>query len=387
MSTLEGDKLIKTTNTEPPVLLFVSCNRQPNTQRGWKTMPEHRVAKGPAHNSLLVSTEKYRSTQTSPPPLQNLSAWGWMMPSCSSTVETTSHNQPRKVPAQDTEDGVHNSPAAETPFATKPMVKGAAGTHQPSASLAHSQGDVGPVGFPGSAHRFPVLPFPFLLFRLKAMPLQTLHSPQAKIIWLGALRESRTECIVIKNRRNVSFAKFYTWRMPEYKIPQSQTSWQSVFWLLVLSSLHAGLSPDFPLRRRGYHIWKKTGIKNTFSNQTTGGKCASQFFSRVLVEYFESSCQSTFSKTEYLFRARETVSRSLLSLTGFTPKSACKASSYTGVFRKAVVSSPHRHSSLGQHVFPRSEGERSSVLSQKTIKSRNEADQDKYLHTPANTTS
>lgn len=143
------------------------------------------------------------------------------MPPCSSTVETNSLNQPKKVPAQNTVDGVHNSPAAETSFATKPMVKGAAGTHQPSLSLAHSQGDVGPVGFSGSAHCFPVLPFPFLLLKLKAMPLQLFHTPQARIIWLGALRESRTEWTVLKNRRNVSFAKFYTWRMAVYKISQS----------------------------------------------------------------------------------------------------------------------------------------------------------------------
>lgn len=98
-------------------------------------------------------------------------------------------------------------------------------------------------------------------------------------------------------------------------------------------------------------------------------------------------CYSVAKQSEYLFGARGTVSRSLLSLTGFTPESACKASSYTGVFRKAVVSSPHSHSSLGQHIFARLEGERPSMLSQKTIKSRNEADQDRFLHTRANTTS
>lgn len=42
---------------------------------------------------------------------------------------------------------------------------------------------------------------------------------------------------------------------------------------------------------------------------------------------------------------------------------------------------------LGQQVFARLEGERPSTLSQQITKSRNEADQDKYIHTPANTTS
>lgn len=85
------------------------------------------------------------------------------------------------------------------------------------------------------------------------------------------------------------------------------------------------------------------------------------------------------------------MSSSLLSLTGFTPKPACRASSYTTVlhcptvFRRAMVSSHHRHSSLGQHIFARLEGERPSTLSQKTMKIRNEAFQDQYLHTPANT--
>lgn len=88
MSTKEGARLIKTRNPELPILWFVSCNRQLSTQRGWKAIPEHKVAKGQAQNSLPVSAKKYRTTQTSPPLLQNLSAWGWIMPPCSSCVET-----------------------------------------------------------------------------------------------------------------------------------------------------------------------------------------------------------------------------------------------------------------------------------------------------------
>lgn len=37
MSTLDGDRLIKTRNLELPILLFSSCNRQPNTQRVQKS--------------------------------------------------------------------------------------------------------------------------------------------------------------------------------------------------------------------------------------------------------------------------------------------------------------------------------------------------------------
>lgn len=157
-------------------------------------MLEHRAAKGPVHNFLPVSIKKYRPTQTSPSLLQNLSARGWRMSPCSPTVEITSHNQPKQVPAQDTADGVHNSPAAETPFATKPMVKGAEGTHQPSASLAHSHCDIGLVGSPGSAHRFPVISFPFMLFRLNA-PATISHPSGKDYLTGGAERQqNRMDC-------------------------------------------------------------------------------------------------------------------------------------------------------------------------------------------------
>lgn len=196
------------------------------------------------------------------------------MPACSSTVETTSHNQASKVPAQDTVDGVHHSPGAETPFATNPIVKRAAGTCQPSASLTHSQGNVDAVGFPGGAHCFPVLSP-----SLQSNDLQPLHTPQARIIWLGVLRGSRTEWTVLKYRRNVSFAKFYTWRMPGYKKPP-------VVNILTVSFLTG--SYTFPSQRAvsrlslevtwSLHI-KENRHKNILSNQTTGGKCASLLFS------------------------------------------------------------------------------------------------------------
>lgn len=112
-------------------------------------------------------------------------------------METTSHNQSNKVPAQDTVDGVHNSPAAETPFATKPTVKRAAGTHQPSASLAHSQGEVGPVGFSGGAHCFSPLSASALQAQSNA-PTTTSH-PSGKGYPTGGTEREQNRMDCAKN--------------------------------------------------------------------------------------------------------------------------------------------------------------------------------------------
>lgn len=86
------------------------------------------------------------------------------------------------------------------------VARRAAGTHQPSASPACPQADVGPVGFPRGAQ--PLLgAFPHLLFVLPAMLLLLPYTPQARVVQLGAPGESRTGWTMLKKYEECIFPK------------------------------------------------------------------------------------------------------------------------------------------------------------------------------------